>query len=162
MPEHARYDLLVNCDLKADIPQQVLETLQYMVRVEDYDFDDPPQARVFEGHDWRELLRAGRSKFVSFPGEGLCSLSYAERLSGAGEVQQHYTLHVRRELTDELGTFFGFLEWLAPYVATVGFVGYWHALHEEHPVLLYFKDGRIYISQITQKPIDIRSKKAWS
>jgi hypothetical protein len=130
--------------------------------VEDYDFDDPPQARVFEGHDWRELLRAGRSKFVSFPGEGLCSLSYAERLSGAGEVQQHYTLHVRRELTDELGTFFGFLEWLAPYVATVGFVGYWHALHEEHPVLLYFKDGRIYISQITQKPIDIRSKKAWS
>ena len=49
MSDH--YDFRLACDLRADVPQQVLDTLRYMTREVEYDFNNPPDHIIFEAAD---------------------------------------------------------------------------------------------------------------
>jgi hypothetical protein len=54
------FEIAVACDLRPDTSPQVVDTLRYMLRVEEYPFDDPPDHPWFEGAGWRSFLRCGR------------------------------------------------------------------------------------------------------
>jgi hypothetical protein len=51
------------------------------------------------------------------------------------------------------------VEWLAPY--NEGLVGYFRSDLGVRPALLYFKQGRVYMSDITQTPRDIATGAPW-
>lgn len=46
---------------------------------------------------------------------------------------------------DELESYLALLESIAPYSATVGFVGYVRLPWDMHPALIYFKDGNVSV-----------------
>jgi hypothetical protein len=51
------FDGALFCDLRSDVSQQVIDTLQYMTCFEDYSFDSPPDHEFFKGEDWRRFLQ---------------------------------------------------------------------------------------------------------
>ncbi len=51
------YEFALACFLVPNTPEQVLNTLRYMTRSEEYEFDNPPEHRLFKGDDWRTLLQ---------------------------------------------------------------------------------------------------------
>ena len=73
------------------------------------------------------------------------------------------TLSLRCYLLDD--TFFHiwwlFAEWIAEYSATTGLVGYYREELDLHPTLIYFRDGKVYISEVTQRPISIHDGTPW-
>lgn len=59
-------ELMLACDLRYDVPQQVIATLKYLTRKEDYEFNDFPELPASEDkedfynlqwHPWRKLLQ---------------------------------------------------------------------------------------------------------
>lgn len=56
------------------------------------------------------------------------------------------TMHVHCDVADdELESYLALLESIAPYSATVGFVGYVRLPWDLHPALIYFKDGNVSV-----------------
>jgi len=45
------YDFRLACDLRADVPHHVLDTLRYMTREAECDFSAPPDHPVFEAYE---------------------------------------------------------------------------------------------------------------
>src|SRR5258706_7504208 len=140
----------IACDLKEDVPEQVLETLKYMTRTRDYEFDNPPNAPFFEDEHWRDFfLHIGEGFY--FPGEAGSWLRQVYRYTrpvsqGGGDVFL-YTFSLRYSGKDDsITTCFEFLDWLAPYSATQGFVGYWIYEYGLNPWILYIQDGQVNIS----------------
>lgn len=69
------------------------------------------------------------------------------RLALAHESRTPKTmLHVQCDVADdELDSYLALLESIAPYSATVGFVGYVRPSWDVHPALIYFKDGNVSV-----------------
>lgn len=157
-------ELAFACDLKADIPQQVLYTLQYMTRTTDATFDDPPTADIFEGEWWRTALQTVAMSYP-FAGEGGSALRYAYRYTRGGEAVYRYTLSYRGVVSlDVLAEYFYFLLWLAPYSETQGCVGYYRNEEGDHlasPELLYFRDGRVALLTVSGVPQDLETGEPW-
>lgn len=56
------------------------------------------------------------------------------------------TVQVHCDVADsELESYLALLESIAPYSATVGFVGYVRLPWDLHPALIYFKDGNVSV-----------------
>jgi hypothetical protein len=164
------YDFALACDLKPDTPQQVLDTLAYMTRSADYPFHDPPAHPLFGAQDidgeavedWRIMLHERESRF---PGEAGSRLRPAYRYTQHGVDQYRYTFSFRQEVLDDaIGEYIALAQWLALYSETEGWVGYFRADLDDggaQPVLLYFKQGRVYMSDSTQSPKDIATGAPW-
>jgi hypothetical protein len=147
----SRFCFTVACDLREDTPQQVIETLRYMTSNRDYDFNNPPDLPFFKDDDWRTFLVCESEGFI-FPGEPHASLREAYRYSRSmvegGEDVYLHTLSFRCQAKDDgITSYLTFIEWLAPYSSTTGFVGYWIYEDDEDPILIYFKDGQISMSK---------------
>ena len=99
---------------------------------------------------------------IRFPGEAGSRLRWAYRYTQYGVDQHRHTFSFRQEVPDDtMGDYIALVEWLAPYSETEGWVGYFRSDIGEHPVLLYFKQGRVYMSDITQTPQDIATRAPW-
>jgi hypothetical protein len=141
-----------------------------MTRTADYPFHDPPAAPLFEAEEisgetvegWRSMLQERASRF---PGEAGSRLRRAYRYTRHGIDQYRDTFSFRQEvLDDSIGEYIAFVEWLAPYSETEGWVGYFRSHIDEvgaQPVLVYFKQGRVYMSDSTQSPKDIATGAPW-
>ena len=153
------YDFGLACDIKPTAPQQIIDTLKYMARTEDYEFSNPPRDDLFEGETWREMLRSGCSYFAGETGAVLRNtLRYIKEKKEASK----YTFSFRNcILDDEMGEYVVFVEWLTQYSENTGLVGYFRSVYSDHPTLLYFRDGRVYISEIIGTPKDIRNGSPW-
>jgi len=152
------------CDLREDSPQQVVDTLKYMTRSQDYEFDDPPDAEFFEGEDWRTFLTVEHEGFM-FPGKAYVTFHSAYRYSRpmihGGDDVYVYTLSLRCQSGDDgITDLIDFAEWLAPYSSTQGFVGYIIYEGLETPSLIYFRNGQVYVSEPPQ-PHEINMGDAW-
>jgi hypothetical protein len=154
----------LTCDLKLDAPQQGIDTLRYMTGTHNHEFNNPPDAEFFQDDDWRTFLVCDSSGFV-FPGEAHASLLRAYRhtrpfVEGGEDVFVH-TLSFRCQGYDE-GIIYHlkFLEWLAQYSSTKGFVGYFIYEHDENPTLIYLRDGLIYTAE-PQRSRDIHNEELW-
>jgi hypothetical protein len=156
------FDGAIFCDLKSDVPQQVIDTLQYMARVEDYTFDSPPDHDFFKVDGWRDWLR---TKVACAPGFVGCEFRKVYRYTQQNVDYYRYTLSFRRCMHDDVAFYvlwWLFLPWLAPYSETTGYVGYYREEYTLHPTLIYFKNSKVCVNEITQNPIGLLEKESWS
>jgi hypothetical protein len=77
------------------------------------------------------------------------------RYSQHGRDHYRRTLSFRRLLHDDTEfneLWWYFLYWIAPFVETVGFVGYYRETFSLHPVTIYLKGGQIFKNNIESTP----------
>ncbi len=162
---HTCYDLSIAFDLRPDVSQQVIDTLEYMTRTSDYEFYNAPDNSIFRGNFWRDMLQQNKDGFAYFPGNGHAIIARIAHQSDADATPEpennQYTFSFRCEVIDTVGEFFAFLEWLSQYSATQGFVGYWYPLDKDHPLLIYFRDSNVFVSSVAPNPIGIRGHEPW-
>jgi len=152
------FDFAIACDLKPDTPQQILDTLSYMTRAEEYAFSSPPNHPFFEGDSWRDILRA-KSEQTYLPGDLIGSFRKAHRYEVGSEKLHWYTICFRCYLIDDVFYEMWWLlaEWLLLHSETEGYVGYYREEYSSHPTLIYFKDNAVCIHEMTGTPVPIRS-----
>lgn len=159
------FELMLACDLRPVTPDQVIDTLKYLCRKEDYKFESLPNHPFFESDD--EVLEAQRWRYIFDRGSYLGDfggVSFTELYHHKSRRESFYTLTIRcveQTLLDFIQLHFKFLEWLAPYVNTdytnQEFIGYIRADNVDNtdPILIYFKDGVVYLSVTSKNLIQV-------
>lgn len=161
-------ELMLACDLKADVPQQVIETLRYLTRKEDYEFNNPPDhpffapASTYIGHEWwRNIFQPQEPPEFGpilgyFPGVWI-----KEFYRNEYNRTSHLTVRIETGYSAVVDTYYPFLDWLAPYIDTENydeFIGYFraeNAYRTAAPALLYCNNGRIFFSETTFSPAEM-------
>jgi hypothetical protein len=138
-------ELILACNLKSDVPQQVEEILIYLISslldelVIDLESISIPDHRFFTEFYWEDLL--GGSTYY-FPGTPYGNLTYDPYLHA-----YKFTMRTMVRHGDNLVK--AFLDWLAPYCETQGFVGYTRC--DEIPDvidLIHIEDGTVYYNSV--------------
>jgi hypothetical protein len=144
------YDFALACDLKPSVGVPVLAALTYIARP---DADDPvpcPDLPDCDTFTWRDLFRA---EDTGMPGALHRVFREAYRYTRSGRDVYRHTLDVRTFVKDDaLGEYLAFADWLAPYSASAGCVGYFREEAAPHPVLIYFEDGAVDYLDIADVP----------
>ena len=149
------FDGAIFCDLRIDAPQQVIDTLHYMTRTEDYVFDSPPQHEFFNSEGWQSFLQI-HPNYSCAPGLVYSEFRKAYRYTQNKVDVSYYTLSFRRCMHDDVEFYilwWAFLDWLARYTNTEGFGGYYREEFTLHPPLIYFKEGKVYKLEVKGKLI---------
>lgn len=155
------FELFLAMDLKPDTPQNILNILEYMTHSEDTEFKASlPSDFLNEVDDWLYILRKEEARI---PGELGSVFRRAYRYTQSGQDVYRYTLGFRVFLLDDYfyEVYESFLKWLAQYSETTGFVGYWREEADLHPILIYFKNGKVYFSEKNDRPLEITEGEAW-
>lgn len=148
------YEFALTFNFKRSISQEVVNTLKYMTRTQEYFFDAPFENSLFnDAPNWKKakeisgrkvwVLSAWRTIIANFPREG------EQYLPGEfGSKFEDYSLNVRRLSLDD--TFCNVWWYLTPWFAslseTTGCVGYYHTVFEydNDLTLVFFKDGKVF------------------
>src|SRR5258708_27216939 len=160
------FDGAFACYLKPDVPQQVLDTLQYMTRTENYAFDKPPGHKFFQNDDWRNFLKISQ-EWTCAPGfVGSDFRKTHQYTTEDGNDVYWYSLSFRRTMHDDVEFYvlwWDFLNWIAPYSLTSGYVGYCREQYTINPTLIYFKRGRgiVYLYDVQGIPKGLNGE-SWS
>jgi hypothetical protein len=149
-------ELVLACRLKSDVPQEVVETLQFMMgESTDGPFITPDHPFFVEGpygSEWRVFFGQGT---LYFSGKQYASLE--------PQLNDHYALTIRTHVRLGSEVIKQFLEWLAPFIDhTEDFLGY--TICDEttnHVELIYLEGGDIYYysTQLWNNPPDIKKVK---
>jgi hypothetical protein len=148
------FEVSLSCNLSADTPQHVLDTLRYMMRTEEYEFDSPPAHPFFRisihGFDgeWRKILRGPSIEPTPYlPGCFGCRLGRTYPSYSGPDLRDELVAHALslRVCNDDymLDVYKSFLQWLAEYSEIDGFVGYYRLDNDDFPTLLFFSQGRV-------------------
>jgi len=157
MSDH--FDYGIRCTFPHSLSGQVVDTLTYMTRSEDYAFHDCPDhpffapEEFFEGEvyeAWRGLLQYPRgedtghfARFFRFR---------SPRYQWGPGYGDPYILDFRIDVhEDNEGYYWGLLDWLATVSSSRGFVDY-SILKDggfSQPTLFYFIDGRLRRHQVS-------------
>ena len=146
------YDLYFVCDLKPDVPNSVIQAIEFALGVEHALTDCP---KGFDDSHWKGILDATHEGVMIFPGDSMASLRSAYRgifpsTDDGGKVYRQ-TLSFRTETIDDgLDTYLHFLEWLALYIDTQGFIGYLHCEYDKSPMLIYIDSGRLDLVDVNK------------
>lgn len=119
-------ELVLAAELKRDVPQQVIDTLAYMVGQSSDPFT-PPLHPLFSAGRWPHMLTCDSYYFA---GDSHSTFRF-------DETSIAWVLTVRsnfKNYDDEVDLF---LDWLRPYVEDRGFLGYHRYEEDRHPVLVY-------------------------
>jgi hypothetical protein len=141
-------------DLVPGCPTEVIDTLAYLARAEEYEFEPPFSHDFFSTEGWRTFLQV-KTEPSSLPGMYWSDFRRILRYSSRGEDHYRDTLCFRRLMHDDVEFYmlwWYFLYWIAPYVETVGFVGFYRETFSLHPKPIYLKDGKVYKSDISEDP----------
>jgi hypothetical protein len=152
------YEFAFACNLKPDLSQDVIDTLKYMTRSEDYEFETTLKDDLFTT-SWEEgsfeapkegeledefiFLWEWRTIISNTPTYG------EEFLSGlCGSIFLDSKLNVRKYVgDDEFYNGFGLLmDWLVSICEPLGFIGYYSEIAGEiggDPTLIYFENGQV-------------------
>lgn len=126
----------LNIAIEIDDDPQVISILQYMLDVDDGFEPKLPHHAFFYTACWRWMLR---SDSYYFPGQTDSRLVkdnlYPDR--------PMWFLTVRCNLKNYSNEIEEFLDWLAPYSLTQGFVGYKRYEEDENPTLIYIDGDRV-------------------
>lgn len=150
------YDWVITCEFEHTLSRQVIETLRYMTRTEDYAFDDPPDHPLFIGADlgseddaeagadaaWRQLLIVPPDEETGYFARFFRFLS--PRVTWAPGYDAPYILSFRLDVhEDEVGEYGPLMDWLAGVSSSRGLVGYCVVQDGRgDPTLWYFQEGK--------------------
>jgi hypothetical protein len=144
------FDGFFACDLQPDTPPAVLDTLRYLTRTTDVTLTDVPDHAFFQTEGWRDFLRP-HEDYRFAPGPVFSELKLLRR----GDHSVYHSLCFRRSMHDDIEYYvhwWHFLYWIAPYSATVGYVGYCRETYSLHPTLIYFKNGQVFHAKVHAEP----------
>jgi len=120
-------ELVLAVELKADTPQDVIDTLMGMVQ--GYGINSNQDHLLFSTDRWQRMLNSGSAYFAGKPHSEL--------------VYDYYgciNLTIRTNLKNYDGEIEHFLDWIKPYVYERGFAGYKRYEECSEPTLIYFGD----------------------
>lgn len=156
------FDFTLACILRPDTPQAVLDKLADMTKAEDWYANSPTDEPPASDYEISYQLRHWGAVH-GFPGVFGSVLLNAHQYGVADKHIYRYTFCCRSRMLDD--TFYQewweFAGWLAQYSETVGWVGYYREEDALHPTLLYFRDSKVYISEITQAPVGLLDGETW-
>ena len=149
------YEGYLAFDLLPDASREVLDTLQYLTRTEDSDFENPPNHEFFTIQGWRSFLQ------IETAPSGLPGLFWRDfrrllRYSHKGQEHYRHTLSFRRLMHDDVEygqLWWQFLYWIAPHVETIGYAGYYRETYALHPNIIYLKDGKVFRAEVSVLPV---------
>ena len=147
------FDGMIFCDLKPEIPEQVINTLQYMTRSHDYSFDNPPEHEFFEVDAWRSWLQI-QPNHTCGAGMVFSNFHKTKRYGPNNTKVDYYTLSFRRCMHDDVEYYilwWAFLYWIAPHCES-GFVGFCRETFTLHPTLVYFRNGKVFKYEVEGNP----------
>lgn len=125
-------ELVMACELKSNVPEDVIGTLKYMVGDSEY-LATVPIHNLFETDRWKWMLR---SNSYYFDGDTHSTFRY-------DDIAKAYYLTVRCNLKNYCDEIYEFLNWIVQYSYTDGFVGYSRYEEAENPTLIYFNEGKV-------------------
>lgn len=122
-------ELVLGVNLKKD--EKVLDILRYMLN-DSEQCPELPKHALFETDRWDIMLVCDSHYFDGHAESNL-------RIDRIGVC----TLNVRCNLKNYCDEIDKFLNWLAPYIRSYGFIGYTRYEEEDNPSLIYIEDGKI-------------------
>lgn len=126
--------LVLNVTLKSDTPQEVIDTINYMVGNTEV---NPPKQNheLFETDRWDFCLRCDSWYFMG------------ETCSSFSKDLDMWTLTVNSNVKNYCGEYEKFLDYIQPYIWLNEFLGFIRYEEEDHPTLIYnTKDGIEYFT----------------
>jgi hypothetical protein len=137
------YEFALECELRRDVSPEVVDTLRYMTRSQEYRFSNPQiPYPLFQdsatSYQWKTIL-------ANFPREG------EQNLPGEfGSIFADSKLIIRHlSRDDEFYPICWFLlPWLASISVTSGFIGYYRGDFDEYPTLIQFEQGRANVYEL--------------
>ncbi len=163
------YEFAFACTLKPDLSQEVIDTLKYMTRSEEYKFETTLKDDLFDT-SWEEGILGGIPNVSEVNSEAEDEFSFLygwrsiisnnanygdEFLSGlCGSVFKDSKLNVRRYINeDDFFMYFPLLmEWLVSICEPLGFIGYYSCIRTHiggDPTLIYFENGQVLEKKVT-------------
>src|SRR6266581_3359389 len=131
-------EAVITCELKNDVPQQVINVLNYLINpVEDLATREIPSHPFFQRPDWHMTLAMD---CAYFPGDTIGVLKRDEYSSA-----YHLTIRCKVKYG---GLVTGLLHWLAPYMATQGFLGYRREDENDEITLLYRINDKAFFAKV--------------
>ncbi len=123
--------LNLSVELKKNTPQNVIDTLNHMLRsnMEDM-FHTKPEHPLFNTQRWDHMLKCDSYYFAE----------ETQHTFHLDPISKQYYLTVITNLKDYDGEIEKFLNWIKPYVEPRGFAGYSRYEESEEPKLIYFTE----------------------
>lgn len=129
-------ELVLGIEIKPE--KRVLDILKYILG--DYDDDEAMRERILEDLPLHAFFNCDRWSWMlqsdSFYFDGQTD-------SKLFIINERAYLNVRCNLKNYSDEIELFLDWLKPYIKTIGFLGYERYEEFDHPTLIYKEDGKI-------------------
>lgn len=157
------YEFGLECKIKRDVSQEVINTLEYMTRSQEYDFDAPglgyplfkeevpwKETCNIRGRDVTVIQYEWRTIMTNRPREGEQYLP-----DEFGSKFQDNQLSCRRlSRDDEFDNVWWLLfPWLASISESTGFVGYYRGDFDNYSKLIQFWNGKANVYELTPKDL---------
>lgn len=126
-------ELHFNAELKDDVPEDVMDTLRFMVGLESEPPLNTPDHPLFSTYRWDFMLECDS---YYFPASTRSELVYAE-------PNDDYYLCIRCNLKNYDKEIQKFIDWITPYVdsAEGECLGYYRYEECDQPTIIYYKGG---------------------
>jgi hypothetical protein len=140
-------ELCIGVEFKKDTPADVIACLSQMASPSDAVKFDPPESLaahpLFKTDRWHWMLRSGGSYyFAAKP----CLVWQRD------EITDSYFLTVLTNIKNYTGEWEQFMGFIAPWLCTQGFLGYYRYEEDDEPTLLYNDDGTIVWRRTSGEP----------
>jgi hypothetical protein len=162
------YEFALACDLKPNVPQEIINTLTYMTGKQDSSFDSVLTHPLFTSSedgsygdsidylaDWKVIISNSWTGGVE------------EQPGIFGSIFKDNKLNVRKYIGDDefYNAFSLLLDWLVSICKSTGFVGHYYCIEDQgwndrifsNPILIYFLDGKVF-----EKPVEGELRKLLS
>lgn len=137
-------ELAIGVEFKKDTPPRVIAVLEWMVTNHDHEVCEIPLAidhLLFKTDRWAWMLRNGGSYYFDAKPCLVWKLD---------EITKSYFLTVWRNIKNYTFEWENFLDFIAPYLATEGFIGHYRYEECENPTLIYNLNGKIEMRCYTE------------
>lgn len=131
-------ELVLATELKETLPEEVKDVLMQMTSQANCEPTALPAHKFFKTQKWKKMLVADSHYFA---GRAYSLLTY-------DDFSKVYSLSIRCNLKNYDNEIELFLDWLSPYIATSGFLGYILLEGADDPELIYFKNNELMIRAI--------------
>jgi hypothetical protein len=163
MSLHFEFQLAFN--FVEPLPSPVIEAMEFLTgqRTEPPDNWPNPDDGFVRSDDARFPKLSALAQGELNCGDAVCSFRRVFRYRRAGQEHHQHTLHFRCLWHDDdfYHTWWRLVPWLAKYSDADGCVGYYKEEYEQHPTLIYFRQGRVFVHEVTASPISISDGQPW-
>ncbi|MBE9100292.1 hypothetical protein [Vacuolonema iberomarrocanum] len=155
------YEFAFECQIKCDAPQEVIDTLKYMTRLQEYDFDPPKlhHALFKETSAWKHTVELLGRRVTAIQYEWRTILTAHSREGEQYLPGEFYSTFKNNQLScrrlsrdDEFDNVWWLLfPWIASVSESAGFVGYYRSDFDNYPKLIQFLEGKASVYNLMPK-----------